>query len=485
MGFYFKLFLALQSLTPSWAEGSMDPVTYQFCTQSPVIDFNPFRAFKDFRELHYLMLTVKPYIDSDGGPGLLKSWHFSPDGKALTAEINPSALWTDGTRLSSLEAAIGIAYGLPFRELGARVKVPGVPGLTLQNLLHQLPGSIEILDSERFRLHFESDIKALTGVLIDALSSGSRHNKLWPLRLKNVEGGFQPDPYDVVGKYPRISFTAKRPVIHLPTNDIELQAISVCSDPDFTPHRLLPGQADNEFGHSLTQSAAVNYGVFLSGEKFTLSQRRQIAQMLRYALAMIPSQSSFVPDQFFQKGEPGWTLPSDWPKIKPQKVTPFNVTIATSNPVPANSPFRRILEKLTQSAGSKIEWKDFDYHNVTPEELKSIDVIIAGGRAMSGRQIWLQDLTGTPALRKALTARQSWQKQFPKTVGALESIAKKSSSTIPINHEDLARFNRAAVIETSLFPLIRRPTAYYYRLSTGVKISVSKSDEPYFEEIAL
>ena len=168
------------------------------------LDFSPFVPRGNVQQMAYLLATTRSYISLDSdSPGLLESYHFTPDGTGFIARVSSTAMWQDGTRLTPLEAAIGIAKGLKYTYAAKDISVVGTEDIDKPGWKERYYSGIEVVSATDFRLKFVSKVENTTSVVREILTSNSRINRLWPARLSKIgEDGKYHKDFDVISKFP-------------------------------------------------------------------------------------------------------------------------------------------------------------------------------------------------------------------------------------------------------------------------------------------
>lgn len=92
------------------------------------------------------------------------------------------------------------------RILGGKVLVKGAPGLAGKTWATEKVEGMRILGPYTFELLFEREIKNLAGVEREALSTNSRLNRVWPVRLtpthSTADKAKDLPEFDLVSKFP-------------------------------------------------------------------------------------------------------------------------------------------------------------------------------------------------------------------------------------------------------------------------------------------
>jgi len=298
--FLHLLIVIFPFIAHSKIESIIKPLRY--CIPVDKIDLNPFRKIIDGKDLAYLML-LKSYISEDPDePGILEKFEFSPNGNTFTGQLNKNLTWSDNSPVTATEAAMGIARGLYFRSLGARVKVKGTAKILETNWLKNKYSGIEILNDKTFRLHFESTIDNLNGTLREAISTNSRHNRLWPIKLDESQNLAEPN---VLGKFP-MDWVSGQARLKVENTEVILVNGNDCHKASFSayPEALNALLADYQTHKSINPQS-----IYLTTNtaRLKLNQRRALANWLRYIFQNLPEIKGInVTPSFFLVGESGY-----------------------------------------------------------------------------------------------------------------------------------------------------------------------------------
>ncbi len=412
------------------------------CIPIEKIDLNPFREIINGKDLAYLML-LRSYISTDDTEtGILDKYEFSPNGKVFTAKVSSKAKWADGTIISSFEAAIGIAKTLQYRLLGQRVKVEGTESLNSPGWESRTYSGIEIIDDRTFRIRLVSDIKNLTGVLREALSTNSRHNRFWPIRLdKNYK---KSGKIEVLAKFP-FSESEDGPVLNIDGLRVLIANMEKCGrDSDFS---MFPEFLNFEIGQFRTKMSPVASAVSFQANLMNLpdlQERTNLIGWIRTAFSEQPITSGILSvDSFFLMGEPGYNAKIKWQKRSSKNLLKRKFIIGYEIPA-----FKTVVEKAALRDGIKIDFVSLPY------EANKIDGQMLATGMQPGRHLALQDILEWRNVREYLHADV-------KTTESLEKIAKLSAATVPPDLETLQTFEKNAFAAQSIAPIARKyPTAF-------------------------
>ena len=410
----------------------------KYCVPVARIELNPFREIRDGKDLAYLML-LKSYISRDAGQdGLLSKYEFSPDGKTFTAEVSANAFWPDGSRLKSTEAAEGIARGLLFRAIGQRVEVSGARMAKSGDWVSGHIEGVTILSPSMFQLKFASKIDNLTGIVREALSTNSRHNRVWPVKKTN---GFD----QVIGKH-SIKNRLHGPVIQFGTQLILIAAKQDCSTFDFS---IYP-EASDESKTSFIQTRGPepqSISLELNTSTLDLSTRSSLIAWVRGAFSYRQSSIEIESAKsFFLRGEAGYVPEFTWTD-KPNLESLRRKKIKIGYLIPA-------LANIVKQAAAR-DHLSIELLDLTGAD-KPTDARMQSSGMENGRQVVLQDILETPTALEYL-------KNAPLTLKSLRDIQLKSASTVPPDATTLKTFESNAMAESSMAPLARRYVVTYSR----------------------
>lgn len=427
--FFLTLFISLVGL-----KAFPDTWNAKYCVPSKNVDLNPFREITDGKDLAYLLL-LRSYISTDPTePGILSGFEFSPDGTVFTGRINPAMRWKDGTILSANEAALGIARGLHFRALGQRVQVINPDEIATQDWEKKKYVGIEIIDPLTFKLKFISKIKNLTGVIREALSTNSRHNRLWPVKLNPLN---TKSP-QVLAKFDQI-LTNEGLGLTINGKKVLVTSATKCDDPDFSISSDIIDLKSNAFA---TRKSPISSAVTIQTNTAKLSKlgRMELINFIRAAFSRQPPSSGISPvSSFFEMGENGFDDALNWPNstsIKNSNNRKFK--IAYELPI-----FKEILEAAFKNAKLSVELIEL------PTSELNFDAQVLSSGIQGGRHLILQDILQWPHV-------QEFMVYAPKTFLSLREIAQRSASTIPLDVKTLQNFEKCALEEQSVAPIARR-----------------------------
>ncbi len=448
-----KLSLKLLFISLTVFCSSLHAEVLQYCVPVEKFDFSPFREIKDGKELAYLLL-LRPYISlNKEDQGILEAYEFSPDGKTFTGKVSANAHWNDGAPVTAQEAALGIAKGFLFRPIGERVKVVGAENLRKTDTC----SGIKIIDAKTFELKFESTIENLTGAVREALSAGSRHNRVWPVRLNK-------NKLEYLAKN-QVSFSEQNSSLLIGGKKIELISSQHCTSTDFTLYpEAIQDSLNSYVGKKNNKAQAITLQT--NTALLNLKARQALASWVRTSFQKMPKASGIegVPS-FFLQGEPGYREKIHWDESDNLKLLKtLHLKLGVEIPV-----FKEVLSEAAKRDNLDVTFVDFPLKN------SAVHGQVLSSGIHDGRQIILQDILKWNLSREFL-------KSAPLTVKGLETIAKKSASTVPPDTSTLQKFENAARAEYSLVPVGRRYVTAYSKKNISINLDWSHSGELVFVE---
>jgi hypothetical protein len=411
------------------------PNVEQYCVGVEKIDFNPFRPIVDGKDVAFLLL-LRSYISTDKSEkGLLEAYEFSPDGKIFTGRMSKDLNWSDGSPVKPFELAVGIAKGMRFRTLGQRVSVIGTETIAQPGWAKRKYNGIEILDARTFRLLFKSDISNLTGVVREAISTGSRHNRLWPIKLIDDSSPASPE---VIAKLPTVK-VGNHTGLNVSGRTVELVENKSCTDPHFTI--FMEWVADKVSGFDLRKTPVPSAVTLQTNiRRLNLDARKALIEWTRKAFVGVPLNFGVKNvDSFFLKGESGYNPNLIWGS-KPDLKILKNLNLIIAYEIPS---FRTILEAAAKADGLNFKFL------ALPSKEKIFDAQILASSIQDGRHIILQDILKWEHVNDLIEGASA-------TAAALRKISAKSASTIPVDNSTLGDFEQVAILEQSLAPIARK-----------------------------
>ncbi|MFN7904482.1 MAG: hypothetical protein ACK5P5_04810 [Pseudobdellovibrionaceae bacterium] len=402
---------------------------------------NPFREILDGKDLSYLLLLM-PYISDDSATvGIIQKYDFSPDGKVFTAQLSKNLTWGDGTKVTSNEAALGIAKGLRYRSLGKRLKVIDGHLLDSNDWHRKKIAGIQIIDETTFTIKFVSEIENVTGVVREALSSGSRQNRMWPVKIRKDINLQTPS---VLGKFP-IVWNSEIPAIKIGANKIDILNQFQCKNADFNIYKDFLGESLSSYSTlKIKNPQAITAQI--NTQRLDMIQRREAIAFVRSAFKDKQESDGIESvNSFFLLGEPGFDESFSW-ESKFDKVNYLkNKTLKIAYEAPV---FRKPIEDTAKKNGLNIKLITL------PSTDNDIDIQILSSAIKDGRQIILQDILKWPHVTNFLSGAK-------KTKLLLEEISNKSASTIPITEKLLQEFEKSSKNDGAWAPVGRRFVVTY------------------------
>lgn len=464
-------FGALNPVEDAYAsQVEITPSTLSYCISLDKVTFFPFRKRESAYENFYHLLLTRSYISTNADePGILSRWQFSPDGKTFSAEVATTAKWQDGTPVTPKEAAFGIAKGFLFREIGAKIKVRGADDLLKSDWKTKTIEGIRFPTAGSFQLTFDGDVANISGVVREALSTNARYNRVWPARLDKVADDKGTGYFDLVSKFPVAMDKSGTYVVSAHGQKIALRTKSNCSKNDFYVYREFMDEDPAQFtvyrSHSPQSLLAMTNSA--KPEQRTAAHRQALIKWLRRAYEKASSSDAVEPvDRHFLPQEIGFKRDFS-PTGEKSGTFPKKLTILSGNPLQPKHPLRALVEAQAKADGIKLDWYNFIDKKITPE---SSDIMIQGARHENGRQVWMQDALQYPPLKYFFSLT-------PRVTESLASIAKKSSSTVPLDNETLESFERISWREGTMLPVARYWMATYSRQSAPIELVSTPQDE--------
>ncbi len=436
-------------------------MTYKYCVPVNKIDLNPFREIVDGKDLAYLQL-LRSYISTDSKTeGLLEKFEFSPDGLSFTGKINSNIKWNDGSVLNSREAAYSIVKGLQFRPLGERVKIKGVNrNINSGDWYSKSYEGVLLIDDLTFKLTFESKIDNLNGVFREALSSNSRHNRFWPVKLSRANTTESPE---VLGKNP-IIWILGTPHVRVGNENIAIVNGEACTNAEYGLYsESLNANMDLYTYERTTNSQAIT--VQTNTTKLSIEERRALIAWIRLAFSQSDKAEIVAVDSFFLKGEAGFESKFGWPKAPmPLSLRKKKFVLAYEIPI-----FRQVLSNFAKKSQLSVNFVQL------PAEQSKFDAQVLSSGIHNGRHVILQDLLKWAHVTSLISGA-------PRTQSILRKISNNSASTIPPDDSILHSFETTALSEFALAPVARRQICAFSKKSLKVKLTWDATGEVNFSQ---
>jgi hypothetical protein len=250
---------------------------------------------------------------------------------------------------------------------------------------------------------------------------------------------------------------------------IALRTKANCSKNDFYVYREFMDEDPAQFtvyrSHSPQSLLAMTNPA--KPEQQSAANRQALIKWLRRAYEKASLSDAVEPvDRHFLTQEIGFKRDFS-PTAEQSGTFPKKLTILSGNPLQPKHPLRALLEAQAKADGIKLDWYNFIDKKITPE---SSDIMIQGARHENGRQVWMQDALQYPPLKYFFSLT-------PRVTESLASIAKKSSSTVPLDNETLESFERISWREGTMLSVARYWMATYSRQSAPIELVSTPQDE--------
>ncbi len=398
-----------------------------YCVAVAKFDINPYREIIDGKDMTYLPALFLSYISTEASDiGAIKAYDFSPDGKIFRAKINSEAKWDDGSALLPEELVYNFIKVLENRPLGQRIKIKGQKKISKIEDIKSIEG-IKILDSQTFELTFESSIQNITGVLREALSTGSRHNRFWIVSSQGTKTKY-------FSRYKILDQSDHKITIDIKGQKIKFVTKDYCKNADIAvyPEFLQANLSDYTSESSPIQAAAT---IILNTNK-PKDYRIKIANSIKEAFSKTDPAMGFVSaNSFYIKGEPGYSGRNLWSSLEPLGF--------------AQSPAKVFCEISVYKDFLAKKFPSWIYLNTESKDISSSDAQVLASSIFGGRHIIFQDLLKWKYVEGFLA-------KAPETLKILTKIEKLSASTIPPDSKVLLELENIAFNEASILPLGRR-----------------------------
>jgi hypothetical protein len=459
-----SLFLFCERVEAQASDSPIAKKDLKYCVGMEV-NLDPFRAMIDPQELYYELLLTRSYISKNKDePGLLESWYFSPNGKKFRAKISKKSKWNDGTQLSARDAALAIAKGLTFRPLGKKIRVVGTEHINDSDWKLRKYEGIKIISDDVFELSFQSEIENLTGVLKEALSSNSRHNRLWPVKIDIYEEKRR--NHDVISKFPLKYDENGQVNIKAFGHTVKLVSEEKCKGADFFPSSRNFNESSELFSTRSSHFPQVVLAFVNTSKISNLSERRMVGSLIRDAVSK--ALSAPLERAHFREKEPGYIPKINWSDIDNVDVSSLKkIVVTSSSSMGQMHPFRSKIKRFFDSRKIKMTWVDTNVDDPAPPET---DVIIWFSRLETDRQIWTQDILSYPTVSNFL-------KKSSSAFSALELIRQKSAATIPVDNVTLQSLELSSHDELSIIPISRLSKKVKSRKGLPIELAFTQQDE--------
>ena len=441
----FSILMALASHLPGASAGELS-----YCIPLRGISIDPFREIVDGRVVAALFILTRPYLSLNGEPGILSAHEISPDGKVFTGRVNSAVRFNDGSPVTAYEAAYGIAHGIPFRPIREKIRIDD----------SRFENGIRILDEHTFEIHLSSGIRNVAGVLREALSTGSAHNRMWPVKLGH--GKTDPKAPVIVARYP-YEVDAGDLVFRAAGSRIRMVGPDRCKGADFSLVFDALEASPEDYLRVPSKSARL-ISAQANSRRLGLKERAGLLRWIRSAFIRLPERMATAGvSSFFLEGESGYDPSRQWDvQLDLRMLQNREWILASENPA-----FETVLREKAVHDGMRIRFVPFSGSHAR------YDARVMASAIHGTRHVILQDLLGWSESAVLFS-------RTPMTVAALQKIAEYSAATIPPSDSVLARFENASMQEAALAPVARRQLQSFTRKGAPVKLVLGEFGEHFF-----
>jgi hypothetical protein len=440
------MFLALFAFKAAFA----GPREYRYCVPIKTVGIDPFREIVDGKMVAAYLLMTRPYISLNSEPGILSAYELSPDGTVFTGRVNSKVRFNDGSKVSPYEAAYGIAHGIAFRPLREKVSLDD----------SKFKEGIEVIDDETFAIHLKSKIMNLVGVLREALSSGSAHNRMWPVKLH--DGTYDPSAPEVVSRYP-YSYQNGDLVFTASGNSIRLVGENRCKNADFGIFFDSFQAPMSEYLRIRSNSVRL-ISVQTNSKRLPRKRRSNLIGWIRSAYQNLPdSMATEKVNGFFLEGESGYEAAHAWDDLFDLNELKKHEWVLTCEG-PALEPPLKAKAKVD---GIRIRFVPFAGGHA------AYDARVMASAIHGSRHVILQDILAWSESRELFS-------KTPKTVKALTRISESSAETVPPAAKILSDFEKVSQEEGALAPLARRYIQAYSKKDAPLRLELGEFAEHVF-----
>jgi hypothetical protein len=430
------------------------------------LDMAPDRPLKFGYETNLLLLLTKPYIAKEREGGILSRWHFTNENKTLVAEVSPSAVWSDGRRVTAQEAILGLLSGLRNRSLSKSIKLKKDSGLpTAEILLTKPPDSVRVIDQFKFEIDFDGNVTNIAGILVDALNENSRINRVWPIKLNNGQR-----VNDLVAKS-KLMITQEGITI-LASEDTRVKIVyseESCKNADYYLSSSQSSELENNFNRSYSNDEQALILIFNPKNDKTKSvhQRIAIAKLARTKLTGITTDKFRSTTKLIQENEPGYNFEKNGESQinNPGTVVPQSlIKIRPWAKVPAHW---RIKTALEAGKPDEVAFR-FDSSNEGAELLLTVSPV------RRGRLLSLENGT-------IFNEISHYRESFPETFRVLEKFRNNSNTSVPRDPALFSELQMAISNEISIIPLGRFRITLHSKKSSRLILAWNKNGEIEFQ----
>jgi len=448
-------------------EKKMAELTYCVFEQ---LDFSPFVPRGNVQQMAYLLATTRSYISLDAdSPGLLESFHFTPDGTGFIARVSSTAQWQDGTKLTPLEAAMGIAKGLKYTYAAKDISVLGTEDIDKPGWKERSYSGIEIVSATDFRLKFSSKVENTTNVVREILTSNSRVNRLWPARLSKIgEDGKYSNDFDVISKFPILRGADGDFRTVVDGFEVKFVPLKRCTNADFYASASMMSGVDDS-GYEFVVGTGLNNGmvVFNSRAKnlHTIADRAAVASVMYEGVDEFVKKyhDSRRVSSFFETNEAGFDGTNISAIVQKNKgKLPKELVLWAPNQHTRNGGFGKSLVSALRNHGVKVVLSE---EKLPPDR---VDASFCSNVMADSRHLWIQQ---HDPVDNALVSG------FQKTSASKLMAEKNSAVTVPMQVSYLRAFESAVAEELSFVPLARLRSGLWFKKDSPVELFWTTSGE--------
>jgi|GEM_PF-3695951 len=442
----------------------------ELCTSAKDINLNPLRKINR-EDFGYLSLLLMPLISTDQERiSILEAWSFEKEGTVFVGKVRKDLLWSDGSKVSATDVANSIAPQLNFREIGEKIKIQNFTDKPENQSSSKDASGIEITDEQVFKIKLSTSVDNVQGLFREAISSGARGNRIWPIKLSSNElQKIRETSYPkIISNYP-IRIKESKISIEFGRNHwISITPKPHCRKADFVDSQNLLTEKQIEYSSTSSNSKQALIA-FLPSTKApkAKSMRSEMAGWIRSIISKIAANEEMeIPEAHFIKNEPGngksvaWKNSSkQFPRELPDPLKIFIFSKNTQKNIIGKS-----IEESVRQANKRIIWL------TEPTMIRQAHIALSPTRISDGRQTWFQDISSNKLLVNFLNGHQ-------KTTAALNTIMKKSSSTVPTDNVTLQNLEESVFEEQSIAPIVRFELKLFSRKTSPTELGWTASDE--------
>ena len=423
---------------------------YRYCVPLKTVGIDPFRKIVDGKMVAAYFLLTRPYISLNSEPGILSAYELSPDGTVFTGRVNSKVQFNDGSKVTPYEAAYGIAHGISFRPIREKVTVDD----------SKFKDGIRVLSDDTFEIHLKSKIQNLVGVFREALSTGSSHNRMWPVKLR--DGSYDPSAPVVVSRFP---YTVQHGdlVLTVSGNSIRVVGEDRCKNAEFGVFFEAFQSPMTEYSRVRSNSARL-ISVQTNSIRLRLKERANLIAWIRSAFVDLPeSMATESVNGFFLEGESGYEPTLSWEnRFDLDQLKRREWVLASEGPA-----FEVALKEKAKIDGIQVRFVPFTGSHA------GYDARVMASAIHGTRHVILQDILAWSESKELFS-------KTPRTVKALTRISDSSAETLPPAAKILNEFERVSKQEAALAPIARRYIQAYSKKGTVLRLELGEYAEHYF-----